>query len=103
MSSSNGAPTETSPLLAKSKSLQEVDPIPIDPGAGFAPEGIHSSESDLEDGAPPGADDTDGGDLERQVTNEGRIKQYEGMPEVKKKMKYILPAVAIGVSRTNSA
>lgn len=95
MASSNGAPTETSPLLPKRKPLQEVEPIPIDPGVGVAPEGVHSNEpeSDTEASA-----DADSGDLERQVTNEGRIKQYEGMPEVKKKMKYILPALAIGVS-----
>ena len=26
--------------------------------------------------------------------------QYQGLPEVKKKLKYILPAITIGVSRT---
>lgn len=60
--------TETSPLLP-------------DAGSGVAPEGP------LEDGAT----------LERQDSQRGRQKQYEGLPEVRKQLKYIVPAVGIGV------
>jgi hypothetical protein len=39
----------------------------------------------------------DENNLERQVTGEDRSKLYEGMPEVRKLMKYIFPAISIGV------
>lgn len=65
-------PTETSPLLQ--------DAVP-DASSGVAPEGP------LEDGAT----------LERQGSIQGRQKQYEGLPEVRKQLKYIVPAVGIGV------
>lgn len=66
--------TETSPLLP-------------DPGSGIAPEGADHSEHATEDEA----------NLERQDTLQGRQKQYEGMPEVRKQLPYIVPAVGIGV------
>ncbi|KAK5135118.1 hypothetical protein LTR08_005643 [Meristemomyces frigidus] len=64
--------------------------------------GSNTVESDRADGAakdngiPPG-DYNDAQGLERQTSTGDRQKQYEGMPEVRKKMKYIFPAVAIGV------
>lgn len=101
MSSPDGQPTgqltETSPLLSKPRSHSNgLPPQPIDPSAGIAPEGLDAGATfsdDSEDGSG------DGDDLERQTTNtsEGRMRQYEGQPEVKKRMKYILPAVAIGI------
>lgn len=36
-------------------------------------------------------------DEESQPTGDERVTQYEGMPEVKASLKYILPAVGIGV------
>ena len=39
----------------------------------------------------------DGGDLERQTSN-GEIFKNEGDLEVRKRMRYIFPAIAIGVS-----
>ena len=45
----------------------------------------------------PTEEQQDGADLERQTSLEGRQQQYEGMPEVKKRMKYILPALGIGI------
>ncbi|TKA76085.1 hypothetical protein B0A55_04432, partial [Friedmanniomyces simplex] len=74
----NRHPTETSPLLGN-------DTVP--PLAGAAPNTDAGLDAGHEDGAT----------LERQPSLEDRQKQYEGMPEVMKQMKYILPAVAIGV------
>jgi hypothetical protein len=63
----NGQHTETSPLL-----------VNADEDAPIANE-----------------DNDDGGDLERQTSNDVK---FQGLPEVKKRMKYIFPAIAIGVS-----
>ncbi|CAD0093207.1 unnamed protein product [Aureobasidium mustum] len=76
-------PSETSPLLGKRA------PKPIDPSDGIAP------DSAITNGAI--AEEEDGGDLERQTSLEGRQKQYEGQPEMRKKMKVIFPALTIGV------
>lgn len=38
-----------------------------------------------------------GDDEERQNSNGAGLQPYNGMPEVKKQLKYILPAIAIGV------
>ncbi|KAH7402544.1 major facilitator superfamily domain-containing protein [Pyrenochaeta sp. MPI-SDFR-AT-0127] len=75
-------PTETSPLLSKQKQVV----FPLDPGNGIAPEGAGFA-ADGED---------DGGDVEQQVTN-GNSDKHHGLPEVRKQMKYIFPAIAIGV------
>jgi hypothetical protein len=88
---SNSA-TETTPLLPKSKPLKEVPPIPIEPGRGSISENLDPSE----DGNQT-IDDSDENNLERQATGEDRSKLYDGMPEVRKLMKYIFPAIAIGV------
>lgn len=89
----NGHPTETSPLLSKDI------PQPIEPSDGVAPDTAGSQaitgNGTLE--ANGKAVDADGAPLERQDSLADRQKQYEGMPEVKKKMKYILPALAIGI------
>ncbi len=102
MSAPNGQPTESSPLLPKHTSDgSEFRSQAIDPSAGIAPEGVHADstldDSGLDDSGLDGSGE--GEDLERQTTNtsEGRKKQYEGQPDVKKRMKYILPAVAIGI------
>jgi hypothetical protein len=71
--------SETSPLLPK----PGQDAHPIGSGVGIAPEG---------------ADAGDGGDIERQ-TSHGDAFKHQGMPEVKKRMKYIFPAICIGVSK----
>ncbi|CAK4030639.1 related to transporter (major facilitator superfamily) [Lecanosticta acicola] len=80
---SNGKPTEASPLLPKS-----------------------SFPSPRADGGPsngtfdhPESAEADGGTLERQTTTTSlnRLKQYEGLPEVKKQLPIIFPAVATGV------
>jgi hypothetical protein len=70
--------SETSPLLPKPTG----DAPTIDVETGIAPEGVHAE---------------DGGDLERQVSH-GDAFKHQGLPEVRKRMKYIFPAIAIGVS-----
>ncbi|THZ34582.1 MFS general substrate transporter [Aureobasidium pullulans] len=75
--------TETSPLLGKQ------GPKPIDPSDGIVP------DSAITNGVVPEGED--GGDLERQTSLEERQKQYEGQPEMRKKMKVIFPALTIGV------
>ncbi|KAK4508164.1 hypothetical protein PRZ48_001902 [Zasmidium cellare] len=84
-SNGNGhAASETSPLLTKIRSTELV----LD---GTAPEGPLAAPSNGT------FDDSNGDALERQTSAIDRQKQYEGMPEVKAKLKYIFPAVAIGV------
>jgi hypothetical protein len=69
-SCSRQEPTETSPLL------QPQDPEPL-------PNTI--------------TDEADGGELERQPSNGDSFK-HQGLPDIKKRLKYIFPAIAIGVS-----
>ncbi|KAF2856864.1 MFS general substrate transporter [Plenodomus tracheiphilus IPT5] len=66
-------PSETSPLLPKS--LLESNGI--------------ASAAAIEN-------EQDGGTLERQLTSDSNYK-HQGNPEMKKRMKYIFPAIAIGV------
>ncbi|KAK7544346.1 membrane transporter [Phyllosticta citribraziliensis] len=85
-------PTEDSPLLYNSDGLRYVPPRPIDSRAGT----IESREGEGET-IPR---DEQEADLERQISNEshgGTSKHYEGLPDVKKRLKYILPAVAVGI------
>lgn len=74
--------SETSPLLPKSTD----DPQAIGVETGIAPEGVYAE---------------DGGDIERQVSH-GDAFKHQGLPEVRKRMKYIFPAIAIGVSFLSS-
>lgn len=84
--SDHDRPSETSPLLPKdSPAAKQV--TPVEPSDGLAPDAGQASAEAVEDGAP----------LEQQTSAEGRQKQYEGMPEIRKQMKYIMPALAIGV------
>lgn len=77
---SNGSPTETSSLLPK-RSGEDLGPS----NGTFDANGALCEQ--------------DGEVLERQTTTTSlnRQKQYEGLPEVKKKLPIIFPAVAIGV------
>jgi hypothetical protein len=76
-------PTETSPLLPESPTAF------LEPGD--APEGpLASINGNYK--VIPGEEDE-----ERQDAQCERAVQYEGLPEVKKQLKYILPAIAIGV------
>lgn len=82
--STRPAPSETSPLLAN-PDLTTTQPL--SPGNGIAPE-LHDETDVEEDGNEP--------DLERQPSN-GESFKHQGLPEVRKRMKYIFPAIAIGV------
>ncbi|KAL9095975.1 MAG: hypothetical protein Q9165_001973 [Trypethelium subeluteriae] len=79
------SPTETSPLLGKDT------PVPIDEGVGVAANDSRAITAAIRE---------DGDAIERQETHEGRQQQFQGMPEVRKKMKYIFPALGIGVFMT---
>lgn len=83
MSKNHEEPTETSPLLGK---LSHVPPEPED-----APDGsfLQGSSSHGQTDVPS----KNGGDEESL----DHVTEYQGMPEVKAKLKYILPALAIGI------
>lgn len=76
---------ETSPLLSKQTSTAPQ----IAADSGIAPGGANTYVDD----------EQDGGDIEPQASH-GDSHKHHGMPEVKKQMKYIFPAIAIGVSKT---
>lgn len=73
----NQEPNETSPLLGK-------------PPATAAPPDDPAEEETTNGVSKPGHD-------EESQEAEDREGQYEGMPDVKAKLKYIVPAVGIGV------
>jgi hypothetical protein len=79
----NSRPSETSPLLPKPDDNAHCN----DPVDNVAPISAHT----------PDGNEQDGGDIERQVSNGDSFK-HQGLPEVRKRMKYIFPAIAIGVS-----
>lgn len=84
MMADNREATETSPLLAKSPVSEPVT-VSNDTSSGTLANG-----RTREDRKPTG-------DEENPAEDGDRAGQYEGMPEVKAKLKYILPAVGIGV------
>lgn len=96
MSNSNGVSTETSPLIPKS-GKSAVEQL-IEPGIGVEANAVAVDGNACDPSFRANDVTADGEEIERQASNEGRQKQYEGMPEVRKRMKYILPALAIGVS-----
>lgn len=94
----NEEPSETSPLLPKPDFVPHLQSHPIDLSAGLVPEGAdpyHDEEQGVssEDTL---VSPTDSSDLERQTTQTG-IAKHDGMPEVKKRMWIIFPAISIGV------
>ena len=79
--------TETSPLLRKpSDSSTDADRHPNGVSENLV--GVNGHQS----GNTKRADDE-----ESHTNSEQRAAQYEGMPEVKAKLAYILPALSIGV------
>lgn len=79
--------TETSPLLAK--------PNTALPDPGLAPNSVPPSETGATGHQSEGMKLAD--DEESQSTDGDRGHQYEGIPDVKAKLLYIVPAVGIGV------
>ena len=85
MQGEHDRPTETSPLLGRASSHERSSATETtEPAAGIATEGVVS-------------DQPDGAVVERQTTDEDRKRQYEGIPEVRQRMKYMFPALSIGV------
>jgi hypothetical protein len=87
-------PSETSPLLPKpagsigSSNTDHDDVI-----------GESAATPDDQDDASNSSNDNAGADIERQgSTADVDSSKHQGMPEVKKQMPFIFPAVAIGVS-----
>ena len=78
-------PSESSPLLQTTAAPASTGP------SSQVPHGITTANGHGESIARP----ADGG--ESQASREERVAQYQGMPEVKEKLKYILPAIGIGV------
>lgn len=83
----NGSPSETSPLLAK--------PTNVVPESPDAPNGVIPSGSNTDGRGEEGVKSVD--QEQAQPDGEDGETQYQGLPEVKKQLKYIVPAVAIGV------
>lgn len=84
-------PTERSPLLGQPGALPVAADSHASGGTNGAPPDGHGTfdpSKSLDD------EDPDGDPLERQNSVDNR---NEGIPEVKKRMKFILPALAIGV------
>ena len=88
----HGHPTESSPLLVTDEAQQVVR------SGGAPPEQppVATTEDQGTFGTNNQAQDVDAAALEGQQKQDSS-KQYEGLPEVKKQLKYILPAVGIGV------
>ncbi|KAF1951731.1 MFS general substrate transporter [Byssothecium circinans] len=95
---STSEPTETSPLLTKTTPrIPTIAPTPIESGNAIATsEPIQRNERNAEEDHEGSVADSDGGDLERQTSN-GDASKFQGLPEVKKQLIYIFPAIAIGV------
>jgi hypothetical protein len=97
-------PSETSPLLGKGSipstiTYLESGGSPVGPlPSSNAAEAERTSDhgSDVPTDANLGADEENG--LARQATaDSGRDVQFKGLPDVRKQLKFILPAVAIGI------
>ena len=80
MAASDDTPSETSPLLGPDSDC-------------VTPKALNGNGTILPDGAPQ-----DGAYLERHDSiDERRAAQFEGRPDIRKQLKYILPAISIGV------
>lgn len=103
-------PTETSLLLPRAhneeeeREEEEEEQLPIEgqelPDTGIldgGAEGWSEEAARARRFSGPEGWAQDAGARRRFSSSAGRQKQYEGMPEVRARMKYILPALAIGV------
>ena len=77
--------SEASPLLPKSAGSD----------ADIAPNGTSPNPTTTHVSGDQSLESTD--DRESQKFGDERLAQYDGMPEVKARLKYILPAIGIGV------
>lgn len=89
----NGQPTETSPLLKKTA------PQPIEPSNGIAPDAAIANGSVQENGSihstRDGEGDVEAGDTD--AADKTNAQETEGIEHMKSRMKYIFPALTIGV------
>lgn len=85
--------TETSLLLAK--------PTTALPDPGLTPNSVPPSET--EDAGLQNRGTKPAEDEERQSNDDNRGHQYKGMPDMKAKLLYIVPAVGIGVRLASSS
>jgi hypothetical protein len=82
MPTSDSYPTETSPLLGAD-------------GDGVAPKAVIDSTAN---GTLPDGSAEIGSGLERHDSiDESRAAQFQGRPDIQQQLKYIIPAVSIGV------
>ena len=79
--------TETSPLLPQ--------PGTHSPQAVASPNGLIANVSGVNDNQDEDTKPTE--DEESQTASQEGATQYQGMPEVKAKLAYIVPAISIGV------
>lgn len=84
MPDNHDEPSETSPLL---RSPSSVLPEPAEAPSGSLPNG--TSITGRADGNVKGSSD--------EESQEDQVTEYQGMPDVRARLKYILPAVAIGI------
>ncbi|KAL8742123.1 MAG: hypothetical protein Q9190_005351 [Brigantiaea leucoxantha] len=81
-------PTETSPLLRH--------PSNVLPEPSAAPSGALVNGSGI-DGNANGVSKSAGDEEHQKQDDEDRVNQYKGMPEVRARLKYIVPAIAVGI------
>ena len=81
-------PTETSPLLRH--------PSNVLPEPSAAPSGALVNGSGI-DGNANGVSKPAGDEEHQKQDDEDRVNQYKGMPEVRARLKYIVPAIAVGI------
>jgi hypothetical protein len=87
MPASDSHPSETSPLLGPD-------------GDFIAPKAVNGT---IVNGTIPDGAAEVGSDLERRDSiDESRAAQFEGRPEIQKQLKYIIPAVSIGVIKAST-
>ncbi|TID22870.1 MFS general substrate transporter [Venturia nashicola] len=86
----NDKTCETSPLLPKPDQPRYDASHPIDASRGLVPEGADP----YQDSGGQEDEEQSGGGIERQ---ESGPRTHEGLPEVRKQMKYLMPALGIGV------
>ena len=78
--------SETSPLLGQTRNGSKIN---------------SNMSAPVESGLTPDSVDSPG-DLERRASvDESRAAQFQGAPEIQKKLSYILPALSIGVRSKN--
>ena len=81
--------------MAERESVSESSPLLNGHENGISKPNDNSFENaDIADAAP-----SIGPDVERQESRDaGREAQFAGMPEVRERLKYIVPTISIGVS-----